>query len=161
MTFGIDMLKTITNKQQKREKITKSQSQNNNTELDGQQEEASDFPEHLGTHQTWAVVNCSVDCVWMKKNNTGLVSVQCFCILPLLQQSSHGSVSRDRQVHQCELHGNRPSIPGMSTMTSLMSIKAQERQVAAYECGTKYYVKGTMPGHIEICANNIYLRAFP
>lgn len=52
MTFGIDLLKKTTNQQQKRENITKSQAQNDNTELDGQQEEASDFPEHLGTHQT-------------------------------------------------------------------------------------------------------------
>lgn len=79
MTFGIDLPKKTTNQQQKRENITKSQAQNDNTELDGQQEEAGDFPEHLGTHQTWAVFNCAMDCVLMKKP-TGLVSIQCFCI---------------------------------------------------------------------------------
>lgn len=63
MIIRIDLLKKTTNQQQKRENITKSQSQNDDTELDGQQEEAGDFPEHLGTHQTRAVSNCAVDCV--------------------------------------------------------------------------------------------------
>lgn len=103
-------------------------------------------------------------CEWKKnkKQRSGLNSVLLHSPPPP-QQCSHDSVSREQQVRQCELHGNRSSIPGMSTMLSLLSMKAWQRQAAAYIRSTRRYVKGTMQhgGRKYILFIQLYVRAFP
>lgn len=53
----------------------------------------------------------------------------------------------------------------MSTMLSLLSMKAQQRQAAAYLRSTRHYVKGTMQHggrqNVYICTYIIYVCAFP